>query len=164
MSNCGFPVSTMSNLVKCRRRKRVESLTAERQTIDQVSATEDPRVYDAQTSESKRIPPRRLNNREIAKSVADVLMIEDVGTHQPMANLLGDTLHDGFDTHGDSLGISEFHLDQYIDAFRKVIDGVIFSGERPETRRYDVESTDLKRTSLSQRPRAEGPGRNAELA
>lgn len=118
--------------------------------------------YDSQSSDSKRVTPRRLNNREIANSVSDVLMIEDVGTHQPMANLLGDTLHDGFDTHGDSLGISEFHLDQYIDAFRKVVDGVIFSGERPETRRYVVESSDLKRTSLSQRPRAEGPGRNAD--
>lgn len=118
--------------------------------------------YDAQTSDSKRVPPRRLNNREIANSVADVLMIEDVGTHQPMANLLGDTLHDGFDTHGDSLGISEFHLDQYIDAFRKVLGNVILSGEQPETQRYVVQSTDLKRTSLSQRPRAEGPGRNSD--
>ena len=118
--------------------------------------------YDSQSSDSKRVTPRRLNNREIANSVVDVLMIENVGTHQPMANLLGDTLHDGFDTHGDSLGISEFHLDQYIDAFRKVVDGVIISGERPETRRYVVESSDLKRTSLSQRPRAEGPGRNAD--
>ena len=116
----------------------------------------------AQATHAKRVPPRRLNNRELAKSVADVLMIEDVGTQQPMANLLGDTLHDGFDTHGDSLGISEFHLDQYIDAFRKVIDGVIFSCERPETKRYKVDSTDLRRTSISQRPRPEGPGRNSD--
>lgn len=118
--------------------------------------------YDTLTNDSKRVPPRRLNNREIANSVADVLMIEDVGTHQPMANLLGDTLHDGFDTHGDSLGISEFHLDQYIDAFRKVVAGAIFSGERPETHWYVVQSTDLVRTSLSQRPRDEGPGRNPD--
>ena len=117
------------------------------------------RSYDKLTSGSKRVAPRRLNNREIAKSVGDALMIEDVGTHQPMANLLGDTLHEGFDTHGESLGISEFHLDQYIDAFRRVLDTTIFSTERPATRRYDVKSSDLKRTSLSQRERPEGPGR-----
>ncbi|WP_283431054.1 DUF1588 domain-containing protein [Neorhodopirellula lusitana] len=120
------------------------------------------RSFDAQASESERVAPRRLNNREIAKSIADVLMIEDVGTHQPMASLLGDTLHDGFDTHGESLGISEFHLDQYIDAIRKVIDGAILSDDRPETKHYLVESTDLKRTSISQRPRPEGPGRNPD--
>lgn len=118
--------------------------------------------YDTRNSGFIRVSPRRLNNREIAHSVADVLLIEDVGTHQPMANLLGDTLHDGFDTHGDSLGISEFHLDQYIDALRQVVDGVILSGERPETRQYIIESTDLKRTSLSQRPRPEGPGRSVD--
>ena len=118
--------------------------------------------YDTQANDAQRVPPRRLNNREIARSVADVLMIEDIGTHQPMANLLGDTLHDGFDTHGDSLGISEFHLDQYIDAFRRIVDGVIFSSPRPATKLYKVDSADLKRTSLSQRPRPEGPGRNPD--
>ena len=145
-----MPPAEESKITDAERRRLIEFLRAKINS------------YDSQPSKSKRVPPRRLNNREIANSVADVLMIEDVGTHQPMANLLGDTLHDGFDTHGDSLGISEFHLDQYIDAFRKVVDGVIFSGERPETRRYVVESSDLKRTSLSQRPRAEGPGRNAD--
>lgn len=119
-------------------------------------------AYDAQASHSKRVPPRRLNNRELANSVADVLMIQDVGTHQPMSNLLGDTLHDGFDTHGDSLGISQFHLDQYIDAFRSVVDDTILTGERPEAKRYMIASADLQRTSLSQRPRPEGPGRTAD--
>lgn len=118
--------------------------------------------YDTKANASRRVPPRRLNNREIARSVADVLMIEDVGTHQPMASLLGDTLHDGFDTHGDSLAISEFHLDQYINAFRKIVDETIFTGLRPATKHYVVESTDLKRTSLSQRRRQEGPGRNPD--
>lgn len=120
------------------------------------------RTYDSAASESKRVPPRRLNNRELARSVADVLLIDDVGTHQPMANLLGDSLHNGFDTHGESLGISEFHLDQYINAFRDIVDDVVFTGDRPGTKRYVVESTDLTRTSLSQRRRAEGPGRNSD--
>lgn len=120
------------------------------------------RSYDTQANHSRRVSPRRLNNREISRSVADVLLIEDVGTHQPMASLLGDTLHDGFDTHGESLGISEFHLDQYISAFRKIVDQAIFTGNRPTTKHYIVESTDLKRISRSQRPRPEGPGRNSD--
>ena len=120
------------------------------------------RVYNSQSGHAKRVPPRRLNNREIANSVADVLMMEDVGTHQPMSNLLGDALHDGFDTHGESLGISEFHLDQYINAFRKVVDSVILTGDRPVTHQYTVASTNLLRTSIAQRARREGPGRNPD--
>ena len=95
-------------------------------------------------------PPRRLNNRELANSVRDVLMIEDVGTHQPLANLLGDTLEDGFDTVGDALGLSQFHLEQYIQAFRSVVGATIVSGERPASRRYDVTADDMRVTSLSQ--------------
>ncbi len=110
--------------------------------------SEKIRDYDKFSGRSKRIAPRRLNNRELANSVSDVLMIEDVGTHQPTANLLGDTLHDGFDTNGDALGISEFHLEQYIDAFRKIVDATIFSTERPATRRYEVSAGDDENDEL----------------
>ena len=106
--------------------------------------------------------PRRLNNRELANSVRDVLMIEDVGTHQPLAGLLGDTLRDGFDTDGDALGISEFHLERYIEAFRKIVDATILSGPRPRTRRYQVTADDMRLTSLSQRRRQERANRTPE--
>lgn len=105
---------------------------------------------------------RRLNNRELANSVCDVLMIEDVGTHQPLANLLGDTLQDGFDTMGDALGMSQYHLEQYVEAFRKIVDATILTGERPETRRYQVTADDMRMTSLSQRTRQERANRKAE--
>ena len=95
-------------------------------------------------------PPRRLNNRELANSVRDVLLIEDVGTHHPLANLLGDTLEDGFDTVGDTLGLSEFHLEQYIEAFRRVVDATILSGTPPAARRYTVSAEEMRMTSLSQ--------------
>ena len=48
----------------------------------------------------------RLNNREFKNSVRDVLGIEDA-THQPTDNLIGDSRHDGFDTHGTTLGFSQ---------------------------------------------------------
>lgn len=106
--------------------------------------------------------PRRLNNREIANSVRDVLRIEDVGTHRPMADLLGDTLQEGFDTNADALGMSQFHLEQYIEAFRKVVDAAILSGELPAPRRYEVTAGDMCMTSLAQRRRQERANRTAE--
>ena len=112
--------------------------------------------------ETTRSHPRRLNNRELANSVRDALMIEDVGTHQPMADLLGDTLHDGFDTIGDALGMSQFHLERYIEAFRKVVDATVLVGERPPSGRYRVTADDMLMTSLSQRTRQERANRTEE--
>ena len=119
-------------------------------------------AYDGQAHKSRRLPPRRLNNRELANSVADVLLIEDVGTHEPLANLLGDTLQDGFDTNGDALGLSEFHLEQYVNAFRRIVDAVILSGEQPPTRRIKVAPADLRISELSNRRRAERANRTAK--
>ena len=106
--------------------------------------------YDRQSEKSHRLPPRRLNNREFANSVRDVLLIEDVGTHQPTANLIGDTLHEGFDTHGETLGFSNFHLEQYIESLRKIVDATVSSGPRPESRRYEIDSTDILAAHTSQ--------------
>ncbi len=124
--------------------------------------TQRVREYHEGDNQPLRIKPRRLNNRELANSVRDVLMIEDVGTHQPTANLLGDTLEDGFDTNGDALGLSEFHLEQYIESLRKIVDATIHSGEKPETKTYLVSSDKLKVTNLSQRPREEKANRTDE--
>ena len=119
-------------------------------------------TYQQASARRKHAPPRRLNNRELINSVRDVLLIEDVGTHQPMANLLGDTLEDGFDTIGDTLGLSQFHLEQYIQAFRSVVDATILPGERPVARRYDVTAGDMRMTSLSQAARRERANRTPE--
>ncbi len=124
--------------------------------------TQHVRGYHESGVAPKRSTPRRLNNRELANSVRDVLLIEDIGTHQPMANLLGDTLEDGFDTNGDALGLSQFHVEQYIESVRKIVDATIFSGERPKTRRIKVDSDNLRMTSLSQRQRQERDNRTDE--
>ena len=120
------------------------------------------RSYRQQAGISKRVAPRRLNNRELANSVRDVLMVEDIGTNQPMANLLGDTLDDGFDTNADALGMSQFHLEQYIDAFRTIIDSAILPSERPEAHLYHVRAADMSVTSLSQSGRPGRADRTAE--
>ena len=136
-------------------------LPAERQKLVKFF-DERIRAHQQATARPKPAPPRRLNNRELANSVRDVLLIEDVGTHQPLANLLGDTLEDGFDTIGDTLGLSQFHLERYIEAFRSVVDATILSGERSVARRYDVTVDDMRMTSFSQAARRERANRTPE--
>ena len=108
------------------------------------------RKYNSTSGKSHRVKPRRLNNREFENSIRDVLMIEDVGTHQPTDNLIGDTLHNGFDTHGDTLGFSKFHLEQYIESVRKIVDATVLSSEKPESQRYRIKSTDMVAAHTSQ--------------
>ncbi|GAB5559336.1 MAG: DUF1592 domain-containing protein [Synoicihabitans sp.] len=106
--------------------------------------TETVRQFHEADELSFRAPPRRLNNRELVNSVRDVLLIENIGTHQPAANLLGDTLYHGFDTHGESLGMSQFHLEEYIESLRQIVDGVILDREKPRSRRLKVPAEKLR--------------------
>jgi mono/diheme cytochrome c family protein len=94
--------------------------------------------YEESVAQPTHVPPRRMSNREFINSVRDVLQLEHVGSHDPTSTLLGDTLHEGFDTHGETLSLSEYHLDQYVTSVRRVLDGVILDGPRPEskTRRF----------------------------
>lgn len=108
------------------------------------------RNYSAVAQETLRIAPRRLNNREFENSVRDVLRIEDVGTHQPTDDLLGDALHGGFDTHGETLGFSQFHLEQYIEALREILDACILSGDMPPAKHYEISSTEILSAHTSQ--------------
>ncbi|MEM0896827.1 MAG: DUF1595 domain-containing protein, partial [Verrucomicrobiota bacterium] len=87
--------------------------------------------------------PRRLNNREFENSVRDVLLLEDIGTNLPTDNLIGECLFHGFDTHGQTLGFSRFHLEQYLGAVRKVVDATILAGGRPESRRIEIDSESM---------------------
>ncbi|MEM7143809.1 MAG: DUF1588 domain-containing protein [Verrucomicrobiota bacterium] len=94
--------------------------------------------FDSAANPEEKPQPRRLNNREFANAVADALLLEDIGTHRPAANLIGDTLHHGFDTHGETLGFSKFHLEQYIEAVRNIVDATILDGPMPESQRYEI--------------------------
>lgn len=111
---------------------------------------EKMRRYNAQSVKAIRAKPRRLNNREFENSVRDVLLIEDIGTHQPTDNLIGDALHDGFDTHSDTLGFSKFHLEQYIEAVRRIVEASVLSGKQPEPRRYEFDATEIIAAHTSQ--------------
>lgn len=132
------------------RERLVQFLTSQVREFHEFSSAENP---------PELIKPRRLNNRELANSVRDVLLIEDVGTHQPTDNLLGDTLHEGFDTNGDALGMSQFHLEQYIEALRKIVGATILVGEKPLSKKVRVTAPHLKLTTLAQNRRSDKVGR-----
>ncbi|MEM8734745.1 MAG: DUF1595 domain-containing protein, partial [Planctomycetota bacterium] len=118
--------------------------------------------FEERIQQPLQTPPRRLNNRELENSLCDVLLIEHVGSDDPLAMLLGDTLHDGFDTHGETLGMSEYHLDQYVTAVRRVLDNIILPGDRPATRRYEVTPALLHNVDTANRKRPEKTYRSAE--
>lgn len=93
--------------------------------------------------------PRRMNNREFANSVRDALLLEDVGTHFPLASLVGDSRHHGFDTHGETLGMSRFHLENYVEAIRIVLDATLQTGEKPEAKRYRISARGIEKGSVA---------------
>ncbi|MCR9197385.1 MAG: DUF1588 domain-containing protein [Planctomycetaceae bacterium] len=107
------------------------------------------RAYNRQQT-VQRVPVRRLNNREFENSIRDVLLIEDVGTHLPTANLIGDSLHHGFDTHGDTLGFSKFHLEQYLESTRRIVDATILSTPRPPSQTYRITPRQIAEAHTSQ--------------
>ena len=129
--------------------KRSQLTAADRQRLVEFLSDQVQRYAD-RSERSFRIAPRRLNNREFENSVRDVLMIEDVGTHQPTDNLIGDSLHEGFDTHGETLGFSNFHLEQYIESLRMIVDATILDGERPTSQQYEVKPTEILSAHTSQ--------------
>jgi len=96
--------------------------------------------------------PRRMNNREFANSVRDALLLEDVGTHFPLASLVGDSRHHGFDTHGETLGMSRFHLENYVEAIRNILDATLQSGKKPEAKRYRISAQDIEKGSRAGPP------------
>lgn len=106
--------------------------------------------YFALPENTLSVPPRRLNNREFKNSVRDVLGIEDAGTHQPTDNLIGDSRHNGFDTHGTTLGFSHFHLEQYLDTLRRIVDATILSGEKPDLHFYEISPSEILSAHTSQ--------------
>lgn len=138
-----MPPANKSKLTDKDRQKLIRSLESKIESYERTARTE------------YATSPRRLNNRELANSLADVLLIDHVGTHEPLANLIGDTLDGGFDTNGEALGISEYHLEQYVDAVRKTLDAVILEGPQPPVRRYDVPTSKLAVGQFQNRKRAE---------
>ena len=117
-------------------------------------------LYEERVEHPTHLPPRRMSNREFINSVRDVLLLEHIGSHDPTSTLLGDTLHDGFDTHGETLSLSEYHLDQYVTSVRRVLDGVILNGPRPESKTRHFLPKDFSILDAQNRKRADNTKRS----
>lgn len=150
-----MPPAEESNLSDSERRDLVDYLRRQLATFDREQSTLKPKFV-----------PRRMNNREFAQSIADVLLIEDIGTHLPTDNLVGDSRHHGFDTHSQTLGFSKFHLEQCIRSARQIVNATILDGEKPQSKRYQVTSRQIFAESLSQntnRPERQGASKGFDF-
>ncbi len=106
--------------------------------------------YGSESTYTHTTPKRRMNNREFRNSLRDALLLEDVAVYQATSELVGDKLYHGFDTHGESLGFSRFHLEQYLEAIRSVVDRTIISGPQPPTQRYEIPAERIERSKKNQ--------------
>jgi hypothetical protein len=89
----------------------------DRKTVESLVTFLEARLDEAQVKPSPgRVPLRRLNQREYANAVRDLLAIEpDV-----VALLPPDNRKEGFDNDATHLQVSPSYLDQYLSAARKV--------------------------------------------
>ena len=82
---------------------------------------------------------RRLNKREYANTVRDLLGLHD-GTFDPGAYIYDDEIDEGFDTRADALVISNELLMEYMNAAKKSLQQALFSldREKPSAKAVEV--------------------------
>jgi hypothetical protein len=83
-----------------------------------------------------RVPLRRLNRAEYENTVRDLL-----GVDLDLKDLLPpDTSVNGFDNGAESLHVSSFLMEQYLEAADKVLDAAIVNGPKPWMikKRFDI--------------------------
>jgi mono/diheme cytochrome c family protein len=98
---------------------------------DRVAAAEN-----ARSSSQGRVVLRRLNRAEYANTVRDLLDVNvDLKDLLPL-----DTSTNGFDNSAESLHVSSYLMENYLEAADRVIDAAIASGPRPQTlkRKFDI--------------------------
>jgi mono/diheme cytochrome c family protein len=89
----------------------------DQQTVNSLAGFLETRLDAAQVAPAPgRVPLRRLNQREYANAVRDLLGLDvDIAALLP-----GDRRKDAFDNDAQSLQVSPSYLDQYLGAARKV--------------------------------------------
>ena len=78
---------------------------------------------------------RRLNRSEYRNTIRDLFELE-MSDFDPTVTFPADNVTDGFDNVGEGLVISDYLLQNYLDAARAVADKVIQPGARPEKIHY----------------------------
>jgi len=90
----------------------------------------------ARNAAQGRVPIRRLNRAEYENTVRDLL-----GVALDLKDVLpSDTPAQGFDTGAESLRVSSFLMEQYLEAADKVLDAAIVNGPKPWMikKRFDI--------------------------
>lgn len=77
--------------------------------------------------DSRRVTIRRLNRREYANTIRDLL-----GVPVDVSRLPADGTVDGFDTIGDAHFMSTVQFEKYLELAREALDQSLVSGPRPE--------------------------------
>jgi hypothetical protein len=109
--------------------KDAEALTA------WIATQSDLAEVDHRTKQG-RVGLRRLNQSEYQNTVRDLLGV-DIDLKEVLPS---DTSTDGFDTNADSLRISSFLMEQYLEAADRVLNAAIASTPKPATakRRFNI--------------------------
>jgi len=93
-------------------------------------------VLAAADRAQREVVQRRLNRIEYQNTVHDLLGIDvELVNFLPEDQQLG-----GFDNNGEALSVSSEQMQGYLAAARQAIDTAIFSGERPTTETFTVNS------------------------
>jgi mono/diheme cytochrome c family protein len=97
---------------------------------------------------------RRLNRREYANTIRDLLGIE----YQPPEDFPDDPPAYGFDNIGSALTVSPVHIEKYMAAAREIVNQAIATGPRPYSRRwrFEVDQAAVKSEVLLSRPDVRG--------
>lgn len=111
---------------------------------------------ESQTS-SGNVILRRLNRNEYRNTIRDLFDLE-MTDFDPTVTFPADSATEGFDNVGEGLVTSDYLLQNYLDAARKVADKVVRPGPRPEIVHYGI-GGQFTSDFISANPNADKDGR-----
>jgi len=111
--------------------------------VDWITATLQVH-YDKEESTGGQTVLRRLNRKEYRNTVRDMLHL-DMTMFDPTEAFPKDDEEDGFDNIGKTLVMSDFLVQQYLEAADRVVDNAIILGAKPEVKTYTFQSPIMRR-------------------
>ena len=100
--------------------------------------------YEKEESTGGQTVLRRLNRKEYRNTVRDLLHL-DMTMFDPTESFPQDDEEDGFDNIGKTLVMSDFLIEQYLEAADRVVDKAIVPGVKPEVKTYTFKSPIMRR-------------------
>lgn len=113
--------------------------------------TELAKAREAATENSGQIVMRRLNRNEYLNTIRDLFSLSMVD-FDPTVTFPEDESVEGFDNNGEGLVTSDYLLQNYLEAARKVADKAIRPGPEPEKIHLHVEGEEIHGKGHASRP------------